>query len=90
MLRRFKIAGIPLVEASCNFKVPSSYGEIVAVESCVTKWGTSSFSLHHKLFRGDVLAVEGIEKRVWTVRDEVEPSKVKSHPIPKEVIEKFS
>jgi 4-hydroxybenzoyl-CoA thioesterase len=90
MLRRFKIAGIPLVEASCNFKVPSSYGEIVAVESCVTKWGTSSFSLHHKLFRGDALAVEGIEKRVWTVRDAVEPSKVKSHPIPKEVIEKFS
>jgi 4-hydroxybenzoyl-CoA thioesterase len=56
----------------------------------VTKWGTSSFSLQHKLFRGDVLAVEGIEKRVWTVRDPVEPSKVKSHPIPKEVIEKFS
>jgi len=27
---------------------------------------------------------------VWTVRDALEPSKVKSHPIPKEVIEKFS
>src|SRR5205807_2090407 len=64
MLRRFKIAGIPLVEASCNFQVPSSYGDIVTVESCVTKWGTSSFSLLHKLFRGKVLAVEGIEKRV--------------------------
>ena len=90
MLRRFKIAGIPLVEASCNFKVPSSYGDLVVVESCVTRWGTSSFSLSHKLFRGDTLAVEGVEKRVWTVRSAGDPSEVRSQPIPKEVIEKFS
>jgi 4-hydroxybenzoyl-CoA thioesterase len=60
------------------------------VESRVTNWGTSSFSLSHKLFRGDILAVEGFEKRVWTVCDPEAPAKVKSHPIPKEVIEKFS
>jgi len=90
MLRRFRIAGIPLVEPSCNFKVPSSYGDIVTVESYVARWGTSSFSLSHNLYRGESLAVEGIEKRVWTVRDSSDPSKAKSHPIPKEVIEKFS
>ena len=90
MLRRFRIAGIPLVEASCNFKVPSSYGDIVTVESYVARWGTSSFSLSHNLYRGESLAVQGIEKRVWTVRDSSDPSKAKSHPIPKEVIEKFS
>jgi len=56
----------------------------------VTKWGTSSFSLSHKLYRGDVLAVEGLEKRVWTVRDPEAPAKAKSQAIPKEVIEKFS
>jgi len=90
MLRRFGIAGIPLVEASCNFKIPSSFGDIVTVESCVIKWGTSSFSLRHKLYRGDTLAVEGFEKRVWTVREGANPSTVKSRPIPKEVIEKFT
>jgi len=90
MLRRFRIAGIPLVEAKCNFKVPSTFGDVVLVESCVTDWGTSSFSLSHKLYRGDVLAVEGMEKRVWTVRGPSDPSKVKSQPIPKEVIDKFS
>jgi len=90
MLRRFRIAGIPLVEAKCNFKVPSTFGDVVLVESYVTDWGTSSFSLSHKLYRGDVLAVEGMEKRVWTVRESGDPSKVKSQPIPKEVIEKFS
>jgi len=90
MLRRFQIVGIPLVQASANFLVPSSFGDIVAVESCVTQWGTSSFSVEHKLFRGDVLAVEGFEKRVWTVRPVGEPAKAKSHPIPKELIAKFS
>jgi 4-hydroxybenzoyl-CoA thioesterase len=90
MLRRFGIAGIPLVEASCNFKIPSSFGDIVTVESCVIKWGTSSFSLSHKLFRGDALAVEGFEKRVWTVREASQSCKVMSQAIPKEVIEKFA
>jgi 4-hydroxybenzoyl-CoA thioesterase len=89
MLRHYKIAGIPLVQASCNFIVPSSFGDVVAVDSSVIEWGASSFSLSHKLFRGDTLAVEGLEKRVWTVRDPDDPSKIKGQPIPKEVKEKF-
>jgi 4-hydroxybenzoyl-CoA thioesterase len=90
MLRRFQIAGIPMVQTSANFFVPSSFGDIVTVESCVKRWGTSSFSVEHKLFRGETLAVEGFEKRVWTVRPPGEPMKAKSHPIPKEIIEKFA
>jgi 4-hydroxybenzoyl-CoA thioesterase len=90
MLRHFNIAGIPLVQASCNFFLPSSFGDVVHVDSCVTSWGTSSFTVQHKLFRGDLLAVEGIEKRVWTVRLPGDPPPTKGHPVPKEVIEKFS
>ena len=90
MLRHYHIAGIPLVQASCNFFVPSSYGDIVHVDSCVTNWGNSSFTVQHKLFRGEILAVEGIEKRVWTVRVPGDPPKAASQAVPKEVIEKFS
>ena len=89
MLRRFAIAGIPMVQTSANFHVPSSFGDVVTVESCVTEWGASSFQVQHRLLRGDTLAVEGFEKRVWTVRLPDDPSKVKSYPIPKEIIEKF-
>ena len=66
MLRHYRIAGIPLVQASCNFFVPSSFGDVVHVDSRVTAWGNSSFTVQHQLFRGETLAVEGIEKRVWT------------------------
>jgi 4-hydroxybenzoyl-CoA thioesterase len=90
MLRKYKIAGIPLVQASANFYVPSSFGDVVSVESEVTEWGTSSFSVTHKLFRGETLAVEGFEKRVWTVRVGDRPHEVKSQVVPKEIIEKFS
>ena len=90
MLRHYKIAGIPLVQASCNFFVPSSYGDVVHVDSTVTEWGTSSFTVQHRLFRGETLAVEGIEKRVWTVRSADEPSKATGQAIPEEVKDKFS
>ena len=90
MLRHYKIAGIPLVQASCNFLAPSSFGDVVHVDSCVTNWGNSSFTVQHNLYRGETLAVEGTEKRVWTVRLPGDPSKMKGQAIPKEVIEKFS
>jgi 4-hydroxybenzoyl-CoA thioesterase len=89
MLRRYNIAGIPLVQASCNFLVPSSFGDVVHVDSCVTNWGTTSFTVQHKLLRGETLAVEGTEKRVWTVRLQGDAPKHKGEAIPQEVIEKF-
>lgn len=89
MLRYYKIAGIPLVQASCNFLTPSSFGDVVHVESWVPNWGNSSFTVQHKLYRGETLAVEGTEKRVWTVRLPGGPPDVKGQAIPKEVIEKF-
>jgi len=90
MMRRFQIAGIPLVQASANFFAPSSFGDVVSVESCVTQWGKSSFSVQHRLLRGQILAVEGFEKRVWTVRPAGDPTKAVSQSIPQEIIEKFS
>ncbi len=89
LLRRYKIAGIPLVHASCNFIVPSSFGDVVHVESCVTEWGRSSFTLQHRLYRDDILAVEGIEKRVWTIRTSDDPPKFSGAPIPDEVKDEF-
>jgi 4-hydroxybenzoyl-CoA thioesterase len=88
LMNKFKMDGIPLVDARARYMVPSSFGDTVMVESRVTQWGRSSFSVEHKLFRGEVLAVEGVEKRVWVVRTEGE-KRIKSQEIPKEVRERF-
>ncbi len=87
MLEKYKIGGIPLVEARARFLAPSAFGETVVVESNITEWGKSSFSVHHRLFKADLLAVEGFEKRVWVVRGA--GKRIESQAIPREVMEKF-
>jgi len=90
LLRQYKIAGIPLVHASCHFIAPSSFGDVVQVDSCVKEWGGSSFTVEHRLYRGEMLAVEGVEKRVWTVRTSDDPAKFSGAPIPEELKAKFA
>ena len=52
MLEKYKIGGIPLVESRARFLAPSSFGDTVVVESNITEWGKSSFSVHHRLVQG--------------------------------------
>jgi 4-hydroxybenzoyl-CoA thioesterase len=89
LLKKFAIAGIPLVDARARFLEPSSFGDVVEVASQIAEWGKSSFSVEHKLFRGEKLAVEGFEKRVWTVRDSTAARRIRGQEIPREVREKF-
>jgi 4-hydroxybenzoyl-CoA thioesterase len=89
MLKKYAIAGIPLVESRARFLLPSSFGDTVLVESNIPEWGKASFSVYHRLFKGEELAVEGFEKRVWVVHAPGEKNKIKSQAIPREVIEKF-
>jgi len=89
MLTHYGLLGIPLIEAAAQFYVPAAFGESVAVETRIVEWGTSSFRVEHKMYKADVLAAEGRERRVWTVRDPLRPSGMRSHAIPQEVKDKF-
>jgi 4-hydroxybenzoyl-CoA thioesterase len=86
MLKRYGIVGIPLVDVSARFIVPSTFGDVVAIESTVAEIRRSSFRMQHRLLKGDTLAVEGTETRVWVGRDPTAPDKLKGLPIPAEVV----
>jgi 4-hydroxybenzoyl-CoA thioesterase len=86
MFKRLPFTGFPLVRSRAKFIKPTRFGDDVVVASEIT-FGRSSFDVTHKLTRKGELCAEGSEKRVWTVRDEA--GKLKSYPIPPEVIEKF-
>jgi 4-hydroxybenzoyl-CoA thioesterase len=86
MLKRYGIVGIPLVDVGARFMVPSTFGDIVAIESSVAEVRRSSFRMLHRLLKGDTLAVEGTETRVWVGRDPANPDKLKGLPIPAEVV----
>lgn len=89
MLRQYGLVGIPLVEASGQFYAPASFGETVVVESRIVDWGTSSFRVEHKLFKGSMLTAEGREKRVWTVRDLSSEKGMRGDAVPEEVKARF-
>src|ERR1044071_4611314 len=89
MLKIYGIVGFPLVEVNCRFMAPSYFSEDVVVESEIIKWGTSSFRVQHRLYKGKMVAVEGHETRVWAERSASNPEKIQSKPIPQELIRRF-
>ncbi len=89
MIKIYGIVGIPLVDVGARFIVPSTFGDVVTIESSVAEIKRSSFRMRHRLLRGETLAVEGHETRVWVGRDPDNPDKLKSRPIPPDVIERL-
>ena len=86
MLKKYDIVGIPVVDLAARFIVPSVFGDVVMIESTVVEIKRSSFQLRHRLLKGETLAVEADEVRVWAGRDPADPDKLKGQPIPKDVI----
>ena len=86
----FGIMGIPLVDAGARFLAPARFGDVVELTSRVSEFRRSSFDVEHQLLVHGALAVEGKETRVWAARDAVDPSKIKSQPIPPEVTARFA
>jgi 4-hydroxybenzoyl-CoA thioesterase len=86
----YGIIGIPLVDARATFKAPVRFGEVVEIASRVSEFRRSSFDVAHEVFAHGELAVEGRETRVWAGRDEPDTTRLKSRPIPDEVIARFS
>ena len=89
LLAAFDIAGIPLVDARANFRMPSKFGDDVRILTSIPEWGRSSFKVHHRLMKDDALAVEGFETRVWTGHDPARPGGIRAKPLPPELFERF-
>ena len=89
LLETYNGAGIALLESRGVFKVASQYGDDLTVISRISEFRRSSFFVEHKMMKGDVLAVEGFETRLWTVRDPEDPKRLKSAPMPAEIVEAF-
>jgi 4-hydroxybenzoyl-CoA thioesterase len=85
----FDIIGIALVGAGANFLKPVKFGDVVEIASRISEFRRSSFNVEHRLSVGGVLAAEGNESRVWATADPADPEKLKTVPIPADVIAKF-
>jgi 4-hydroxybenzoyl-CoA thioesterase len=88
-IEHYGIIGYPMVDTRARFIVPAKFGDDVVIESTIKEFRRSSFDVEHRLMNGGALAVEGFETRVWAARDPSDPARVKSVPLPEEVIARF-
>jgi 4-hydroxybenzoyl-CoA thioesterase len=89
-LKAFDFLGHPLLETRARFLKPTRYGDDVVVDTAVVDCGRSSFKVEHRLSLAGTLAVEGFETRVWVVRDPGDPRRMKSQPIPAEIVARLT
>ena len=62
--------GTPVVNAECSFRRASQPGERLVIDSHISKFGRSSFTIRH-VFRdaSGEIAAEGAETRIWAKKD---------------------
>lgn len=90
MRKRYGIVGIPIVEVGARFFMPCRFDDEIVVESEVSEWGRSSFTVRHRVLRKDKLALEGFEKRVWAALDPERAGAIQAQPVPPEIIASLS
>jgi 4-hydroxybenzoyl-CoA thioesterase len=86
LLAHYGTIGCPMVDLRTRFLIPSTYGDEVVVETQIREFRRSSFDVQHRLLKDGDLAVEGLETRVWAATDPERPGRLKSRPIPADVI----
>ncbi len=89
LTEKLDFAGIPMVDIRARFFVPTKYGDDVVVESKIAAFGSSRFEVEHRLLKDGELAVEGFETRVWVGLHPDNPKRLKSKPIPEEIVKLF-
>lgn len=89
LLQHYNLVGFPMVDTRAVFHAPSSFGDEIEIVTTFASFGRSSFNVEHRLVRGDVLAIEGYEKRVL-VKKSPDGAGIAATPFPPELIERFN
>ena len=51
----YDFVGFPMVDTGAKFYIPSKFGDDIVIESTISELGKSSFSIAHKVWKGDAL-----------------------------------
>lgn len=90
MVKTYDMVGYPMVDTGARFIIPSRWGDTITIESHVSEWRKSSFDIKHRVLKGEDLAIEAWETRVWVGRHPDDPERIKSQPIPEDVKVRFA
>ena len=82
---RYGTRGMPLVDARAQFRRPARFGDTLAIETVLKRWGSRSFDLGHTIRIGGEVAVEGQETRIWGISDPDDPEALRAGAVPDDV-----
>lgn len=85
LYKRFGVIGIPIIEAKSNFKIPSRFDEEIEFESHISEWREKSFTVTHRILKGEEERAIGHEVRAWAGKHPTDPNRLKAVPVPAEV-----
>jgi 4-hydroxybenzoyl-CoA thioesterase len=88
--RHYNVIGYPIVGIEARFLFPIGYRDEVTIETTVADIRRSSFDMRHSLLKAGALAVEALEKRVWAAKHPDDPARIKSQPLPQDIVAKLS
>ena len=89
IVHKYGLVGTSMIDTRAKFYLPSTHGDWITIESRIESFGRSSFEVTHMVYKAERLAIEAFEKRVLVGRDPNDPDKLKSAPMPQEIIAKF-
>jgi len=90
MRQKYGIVGIPVVDVGATFRAPCRFDDEVIIESQVSDWGRSSFTVRHRILNDDNLALEGFEKRVWAAPHPERAGAIQAQRVPAEIVASLS
>ena len=90
IVHKYGLVEIPMVDTRAKFLIPSTHGDWIRIESRIESFKRSSFEVTHNVFKKEALAIEAFETRVLVGRHPDDPAKLKSAPMPPEIIERFT
>jgi len=73
-----------MIDAQSGFKSPARWDDEIEIVSEITRWGTRSFTVTHRVLQADsgVLVAEGTEARVCVRRDPDKPDQIQACEVP--------
>lgn len=89
LVKKYGLVGIPMVDTRAKFYIASTHGDWITIESRIESIKRSSFEVKHNVYKAKELAIEAFETRVLVGRDPEDPGRLKSAPVPEEMVAKF-
>ena len=70
--------------------IPCHFDDDIVVESEVSEWGRTSFTVRHRVLKEGRLMADGFEKRVWAGPHPERAGAIQARPVPPEIIASLS